>query len=188
MLTRDEILARLTGYDPLELPHSQARRSAVLVPLRKTDGACGLEVILTRRSDDLDHHAGQVAFPGGMIDGGDASPRAAALREAEEELGIPPERVEIVGRLDDMLTITNFHIVQVVGMVPTDLELVANPREVARVFTLPLSVMLERERWQEQVHHWQGNEVTSWHLPHDGEDIWGATATMLRGFAQLLWK
>ena len=186
-MKRAVILERLARHVPLELPSAGARQAAVLVPLRViANEGDDLEVVLTRRAPGLNTHAGQVAFPGGGIDPGDPSVEHAALREAEEELAIPPGRVQLVGRLDDMLTITGFHVRQIVGIVPADVELVPEPREVARVFSVPVGVLLDPHRWHERQHPFRGENILIWHLDWDGEDVWGATAMMLRGLVDIL--
>jgi len=158
------------------------------VPLRPgPNGADDIEVVLTRRVEHpADPHSGQVSFPGGREEAGDMNREATALREAEEELRIPADRVRIVGHLDEMLTITGYHVVPVIGWIAREIELVPNPDEVARVFTVSLAELLLEERWERRIHAWRGNEVLVWHFPHDGEDVWGATAFMLRGMVELL--
>ena len=182
-----EVRAAVSRYDPLTLSPGSARCSAVLVPLRgSADEPDRLEVVLTRRAEELGHHAGQVSFPGGGIEQEDAGPEEAALREAEEELGIPPARVELIGRLDDMLTVTGFHVVPVVGVIAPDLILRPDANEVARVFAVPLGALMQADRWERREHNWRGSRVQAWHLPWDGEDVWGATAYMLRGLIEIL--
>ncbi len=187
-MNRDAVIAALRQYRPRTVSPKSGRRAAVLVPLRPSADPTGLEVILTRRADDLGSHAGQVSFPGGAIDPEDPHPEAAALREAHEELGIPPAAVEVIGRLDEMYTVTSYHVVPVVGVVDPDVELVPSPREVARVFAVPLSQLLEPGRWLSQLHPWRGKEYQVWHFGFDGEDVWGATGRMLRDMIELLWK
>lgn len=187
--TLSAVRPKIVGYRPVALPVASWRRAAVLVPLRTLDGPGDdpeLELILTRRSAQLSKHSGQVAFPGGGIDATDPTPEAAALREAFEELAIPEPRVEVVGRLDDVLSVFGFHVVPVVGMVQPGVELVANPAEVDRVFSVPLADLAVRERWQFRTHT-RGSQ--SYELPHfafDGEDIWGLTATVLLRLVELL--
>jgi 8-oxo-dGTP pyrophosphatase MutT (NUDIX family) len=186
-MRRAQVLELLARFEPLRLPISGFRPAAVLAPLKPLAGDPeALELLLTRRTADLPSHAGQVSFPGGRIDDGDGSPEAAALRELEEELGVPREAVRLVGRLDHMLSVTGFHITPVVGLLPAELELHPAPREVARVFTLPLAVVLDPSAWELREHHYGDLVFHSWHLPWDGEDIWGVTARMLRSFMELL--
>ena len=186
--------SKLKTYSAVELPVASWRRAAVLVPLRVLPGTGDpetgndpeLELILTRRSAQLAKHSGQVAFPGGSIDANDPTPEAAALREAFEELAIPGTDVRLLGRLDDVLAITGFHVVPVVGLVAPEAKLQGNPSEVARVFSVPLADLAVRERWQLQKHT-RGER--SYELPHffvDGEDIWGLTALVLLRLVELL--
>ena len=184
-----EVERRVMGASRLELPSRDNRPAAVLIPLREMEPGVAhspVEILLTRRAEHLDAHAGQVSFPGGTVDPTDADIFEAALRETHEELGIAPEAVRVLGRLDDMLTITGFHVSPVVGVVEPGVRLEPNPVEVARVFALPLSVAMDEEAWEQRLHPWRGSEVTAWHLPYDGEDVWGATGTMLRDFVALL--
>lgn len=176
----------LSRYQPLELPVGQARPAAVLMPLRP-DASRELEVVFTRRASDLESHAGQVSFPGGGLERNDSGPDAASLREMREELGVPPEAVEIVGHLDHLHTITGYHIVPVVGVIAAGVTFHPDPREVARVFTVPLARLMDESGWELHEHHWRGSVLESWHFPFDGEDIWGATGRMLRDFVELLW-
>lgn len=129
-----------------------------------------------------------MSFPGGRIDPYDASPEAAALRETREELGIPERAVRVLGRLDEMYTLTGYHIVPVVGVLTEDVELRPNEVEVARAFAVPLADLLLPERWEQRAHSYHGSVADVWHFAHDGEDIWGVTGAILRGFIELLWR
>jgi 8-oxo-dGTP pyrophosphatase MutT (NUDIX family) len=148
--------------------------AAVLVPLFEHNGE--VHVQLVRRPEAMRNHGGQVAFPGGKNDPGDESLRATALREAEEELGIGPSSVDVLGALDDYPTITGFLVTPWVGWLPDNLTLRPNPSEVARAFAPPLRTFF---RPPEGVLPWDGWTV-------DGERVWGATAAMLRGFAAIV--
>jgi 8-oxo-dGTP pyrophosphatase MutT (NUDIX family) len=187
-MRRAQVLEILQAFEPLHLPVGTFRPSAVLaplVPLPRDPEA--LEVVLTRRTSDLTSHAGQVSFPGGRIDEADGSAEAAAMRELQEELGVAARDVALVGHLDHMLTVTGYHITPVVGVLAPGVELRPEPREVARVFSVPLDRLLDDGGWELREHHWNGRVFHSWHFPWDGEDVWGATARMLRGFVELLW-
>ncbi len=181
------MLAALRSFRPRTFPPAGLKPSAVLVPLRPCLGdAEALELILTRRADTLGSHAGQVSFPGGRIDTGDAGPEATALREMHEELGVPPHKVELLGRLDDMPTVTGYHVAPVAGLLPADVVMQPSPLEVARVFSVPLEYLLDEASWTSQQHVWGKHTMDVWHLPFDGEDVWGATAHILRGLVELL--
>jgi 8-oxo-dGTP pyrophosphatase MutT (NUDIX family) len=184
---REQVLAAVGQHRATLLPPKGLKASAVLVPLQpRAHDPSQLDILLTRRAADLGDHAGQVFFPGGRIDPGDADVTATALREMQEELGIPSREVEIIGRLDDMVTVTGYHIAPVVGLVTPAVAMQPNPAEVARVFSLPLDVLLDESGWRPRVHEWRGKRVELVHLLHDGEDIWGATAYMLRGLIEVL--
>ena len=187
---REAVVAALAGYAPRSVPAGDATRAAVLVPLRPSAEQPGeLDLVLTRRTAGLVAHAGQVSFPGGRVEPGDPSAEATALRETEEELGVPASKVELVGRLDELLTIvTDYHIVPVVGLLAEDVALVPAPREVARVFGVPLREMLRPELWQRHEVVRDERAFRVWRFPYEGEDIWGATAARLRGFIELLWR
>jgi len=159
--------------------------AAVLVPL--IDRAEGLAVLLTRRTAHLDHHAGQISFPGGRLERGDADPVAAALRETKEEIGLAPERVEVLGRLDGYTTITGFAVVPVVGLVRPPFELHLDPFEVDEVFEVPLAFVFDPANRQR--HFRDGPDGTRryfYALPYGPHYIWGATAAMLVNLAEAL--
>lgn len=158
-------------------PDGVLRPAAVLVPLVLRDG--GLTVLLTQRTDHLHDHAGQVAFPGGRRDEGDASPVHTALREAAEEIGLREDRVEVLGRLPEYRTGTGFAVVPVVGLVTPPLELIADPFEVAAVFETPLSFLLDPANHQRHTALVRGRLRHYWAMPHEGRFIWGATAGMI---------
>ena len=163
------------------------QRSAVLVPLRLlADGT--MDLVLIRRAEEPGPHSGQVAFPGGRMEPSDETPEAAALREANEELGIPSAAVELIGRLDEMLTITGYHVAPVVGLLDRGVRFVLQQDEVARVFSVPIEVLLARQRWERRRHEYRGSEAWAWHLAYDGEDIWGVTAYIIRGMVERLWR
>ncbi|WP_417067541.1 CoA pyrophosphatase [Niveibacterium terrae] len=156
--------------------------AAVLVPLVLREE--GLSVLLTRRSRHLNHHPGQISFPGGRIDEADASPEAAALREASEEIALPASRVEVLGRLPDFPVGTGFLISPVVGLVRPPLDLRASPAEVDEIFEAPLSFLLNQGNHQR--HAFPGEKRHYWSIPWKHYAIWGATAGILRGLSEAL--
>ncbi|MFT3811340.1 MAG: CoA pyrophosphatase [Micropepsaceae bacterium] len=153
------------------------RPAAVLVPIIDRPG--GLTVLLTRRSPNLSSHAGQVAFPGGRIDPGDDGPVGAALRETEEETGIPPDFVTPVGLLDPYETGTGFVIVPVVGVLREGCTPRANPGEVDEIFEVPLAFLMDTANHQRHSGTWQGQERRYYAMPYETHNIWGATAGMI---------
>jgi len=145
-------------------------------------------LILTQRPETMRHHAGQVAFPGGRVDEGDADAIAAALREAYEEVALPPATVEIISPLDPYHTVTGFSIVPVVGVIPPNLPLIPHDREVAAVFEVPLAFVLDTANHAEQRVMFEGNERSYIEMIWGERRIWGATAAMLVNLsARLKW-
>ena len=159
-------------------------KAAVLVPLIDRPG--GLTVLLTQRTPHLAAHAGQISFPGGSIEPIDRDPAAAALREAEEEVGLPPDHVEVVGRLDTYITGTGFEITPVVGLVRAPAALRPDPYEVAEAFEVPLAFILAPANHQRETSELRGRMRTYFVLPYEHRRIWGATAAMLVNLAEVL--
>jgi len=154
-----------------------SKAAAVLVPIVPRDE--GLTVLLTQRSHELPVHAGQIAFPGGKVDPGDATPLAAALRETHEETGIEPGFVTPVGYLDPYETGTGFRIVPVVAVLSIGFELVPEPGEVTDIFEVPLKFLMNPLNHQRKKAMWKG-EMREFHaMPYEDRYIWGATAGML---------
>jgi len=136
-------------------------------------------VILTLRPETMRKHPGQISFPGGRIDPGDDGPVAAALREAEEEIGLPPSAVEVIGLADVYRTVTGFEVTPVVGIVPPDLPLLPHPGEVAALFEAPLHYLLDPAHQRERSAIWRGRERHYYEIDYEGRRIWGATAAMI---------
>ena len=136
-------------------------------------------VLLTLRPETMRKHPGQISFPGGRIDPGDDGPVAAALREAEEEIGLPPDKVEVIGLADVYRTVTGFEVTPVVGIVPPDLPLVPHPGEVAALFEAPLHYLLDPAHQHERSAVWRGRERHYYEIDYQGRRIWGATAAMI---------
>ncbi|MBV9747697.1 MAG: CoA pyrophosphatase [Acetobacteraceae bacterium] len=175
------IAARVGGDDAGDLLDRPPVLAAVLVPfvLGPAPG-----VLLTKRNEHLANHAGQVSFPGGRIEPSDASPEHAALREAEEEIGLDPAHVEIAGRLDDYVTGTGFRITPVLGLLPIGLDLSGLGLRVAKaevdsVFLLPLPILLDPRAPQRRRAELRGRSREFWVWPHPEQYIWGATAAIL---------
>lgn len=156
------------------------RAAAVLIAVLPGDDP---QIILTKRASGMKHHPGQIAFPGGKVDATDADARAAALREAQEEVGLPPEQVEILGQLPDHETVTGFTVTPFVGLVHGDFQQVSEPGEVSEVFQVPLSHVLNTDRFTIENRRWQGKKRFYFIVPWGPYYIWGATARMLRNLA-----
>jgi 8-oxo-dGTP pyrophosphatase MutT (NUDIX family) len=171
---------QITGYRPPgETEFRPNRTAAVLVPLLDLPEP---EVVFTRRADHLPQHPGQVSFPGGAAEENDTSAVQTALREAHEEIGLPRHATRAVGFLDRMDTISDYRVLPVVALVTPPVEWKLDEREVAEVFTVPLSVILDTERYETRKAEWRGNEYTLYTLYWQGRKIWGVTAAMLMNF------
>lgn len=158
--------------------------AAVLVPLVERDA--GYTVLLTQRSADLSTHAGQISFPGGRIEAGDGSPQQAALREAEEEIGLTADFIEVIGDLDVYEVRTGFEVFPVVGLVRTGFDLSLDHSEVVDVFEVPLSFVLDPSNHHRQSRPFYGKLRYFYVLPFEDRYIWGATAGMLINLYEVL--
>lgn len=146
-------------------------------------------LILTKRPDTMRKHPGQVAFPGGRVDAGDADIVAAALREAHEEIALPPSAAELVGLADRYHTITGFDVTPVIVVIPPDLDLHPNADEVEAIFEAPLSFVLDAANHAKRTVDWNGSARHYYEMHWDGFRIWGATAAMLVNLSRRLqWK
>jgi 8-oxo-dGTP pyrophosphatase MutT (NUDIX family) len=195
-VNRDDVLARLAAapppglrrgdhdLNPDLLPDRPLTRAAVLVPL--VERPEGLTVLLTRRTDHLQDHAGQISFPGGRVEPGDADALATALREAEEEVGLARALVTPIGRLDTYVTRTGFEVTPVVGLVAPPTALTPDPFEVAEVFEVPLGFVLDPANHEQHSRIVNGIERRYYVLSYEGRYIWGATAGMLINLYEVL--
>lgn len=189
ILTPQAIAERLTAarartdWVPGDTPESARQGNgtlipaAVLIPLVQQER--GLTVLLTQRTAHLNDHAGQISFPGGRVEPGDATPEMTALREAEEEVGLPRERVRILGRLADYHTVTGFAVTPVVGYIVPPFSLHPDPFEVAEVFEVPLEFLMNPENHQRHTSSYRGRQRSYYAMPYEGRFIWGATAGMI---------
>jgi 8-oxo-dGTP pyrophosphatase MutT (NUDIX family) len=160
------------------------REAAVLVPL--VDRPEGMSVLLTLRNSSLPHHAGQISFPGGRIEATDTSAADTALRETEEEIGLPRESIEVVGRLDDYITGTGFLVAPIVGLIHPPYTLAPDPSEVEAVFEVPLAFFLDPANHRRESRMFNGVERRFYAMPYGDKYIWGATAAMLMNLYDLL--
>lgn len=162
-------------------PGRVLRPAAVLVPVwLRPDGA---RLILTKRASHLKHHPGQIAFPGGKVDVADDGIISAALREAREEIGLPPDLVEVVATLPDHETVTGFQVTPVLGFVRGDFSAIPEFGEVDEVFSVPLSHVLDLGRYGIERRRWRNEWRRYYAVPWGPYYIWGATARILRGLA-----
>lgn len=187
-LSATDIRSRLAGYARhAACPHGDGPgliHAAVLVPLYPEENS--LHILLTRRTDTVETHKGQIAFPGGIVDPGDRDRVHTALRETEEELGIDPGAIETIGILDDLATPTGFCITPVVGVLAARPAMRPNTEEVADVFTVPLSFFLEPSHAERSVRETPGGRREIWTYRYCGREIWGATAAIIRGMTDIL--
>lgn len=174
------------GDAPAELlSHRDPRPSAVLVPVVDRPGEPG--ILLTRRTDHLPDHPGQICFPGGSLEASDREDVvAAALREMEEEVGIGPDRISVRGFLPPYLTITGFAVAPVVGLLAPDYRVRIDPHEVAEVFEVPLAHALDAANQQRLTGRFRGHELGYYQIDWRHYRIWGATAAMIVGLSEMI--
>lgn len=158
--------------------------AAVLFPIVLRDS--GQTVLLTQRTAHLRDHAGQISFPGGRVEAEDLSPSHTALRETEEEIGLPRERIEILGFLPEYRTGTGFRVTPVVALVLPPFDLRPDPFEVAEVFEVPLAFLLDPANHQQHSLHYRGALRNYFAMPYGDYFIWGATAGMIRSLSERL--
>lgn len=203
-ITAERLRARLAGTekptDPLDVvtprgayrwPQGMLEKVAstltpagVLIPVRSRDS--GLSVLLTQRSADLKHHAGQVSFPGGRMEDADADIEVTALRETREEIGIREEHVSIIGYLETMPTVTGYAVTPTVGLVDGSVELKIDRTEVEYAFEVPLEFLLDASNQRMVPREWQGLKFSMVEYHFEGQRIWGATAQMLLRFINIV--
>ena len=153
------------------------RPAGVLIPV--IERLTGLSVLLTQRSADLKHHAGQVSFPGGRLEDHDRDVVQAALRETHEEVGIPPQSVAVIGYLPPMPTVTGYAVTAVVGLVSEEVTLQLDPTEVEYAFEVPLAFLLDSRNERALQREYLGRRIPTVEFHYEGERIWGATAHIL---------
>lgn len=158
--------------------------AGVLIPI--VERASDLSVLFTERSPDLKHHGGQISFPGGRMEPGDPDIRWTALRETQEEIGIAPDNIEVIGALEPMPTVTGYVVTPVVGLVTGELSLRIDPVEVAGVFEVPLEFLLDERNQRQSIREFEGIQVPVLEYQFESYRIWGATASMVRSLTSLL--
>ncbi len=164
-------------------PGMKLRSAAVLLPLMFYNNEW--HILYTRRTDRVESHKGQVSFPGGASDEGETTPEQTALREADEEIGMKPEDVTTLGKLNRMITISNYRVTPVVGIIPWPYAFKVAGVEVARVFTIPLLWLANRNNYWEFSLRESERSLIAYH-PYDGELLWGATARMTVNFLKTI--
>ncbi|MFH1033494.1 MAG: CoA pyrophosphatase [Pseudomonadota bacterium] len=182
--TSQALQGALAGHQPRRLDYPGSRPAAVLMPLWERDGR--VQMVFTKRNADLPHHPGQISFPGGAADPEDSGLSETALRETCEEIGVCQGLVEVVGRLDQVLTITNFLVTPYLGLVDARADFRPNPVEVERLVVVPLAKVLDRANYQPRPLQWQGVSMQQVALTHGQDVIWGATARMLLNLLDVL--
>ena len=172
------------GDDGTEGREAASTVAAVLIPLLSHPQ--GLTVLFTQRTTHLRSHSGQVSFPGGRAEPADAGAEFTALREAEEEIGLRPASVEVLGRLPDYRTRTGYRVTPVVGLLTPPLAFTPDPREVAEIFEVPLAFLLDERNRQRRTREFQGQQVGYYMFEYGEKVIWGATAGMLVNLNKML--
>ena len=173
------------GHPRLRLKETALRDAAVLIPV--VDRGAEATVLLTKRAETLRNHTGQVAFPGGRIDAEDASPEAAALREAEEEVSLDPAFVEVVGRMPDYVSGSGYRIAPILSVVRPGFHLTLNPAEVDAAFEVPLRFLMDPANHGRGSRFWNDREWFFYEMPYDGNRIWGVTAGIIRTLYERLY-
>lgn len=180
MLDSDQVRQALAAHPLRAIPRRGLRPAAVLLPLYVREGE--QTILFTRRTEHLQHHRGEISFPGGRRQQGDADLQATALRETEEEMGIRPADVTVLGRLDDFVSVHGYHVVPFVGTFAWPYPFRADPREIAEVIEVPLAVLRDPARWRREDWRHRGR-LHPVHFCTVGEhQIWGLTAAILRQF------
>ncbi|MEO8380756.1 MAG: CoA pyrophosphatase [Acidobacteriota bacterium] len=195
LVTLRDLLARRPA---IEIDAPQHRRACVLIPLIRRDApaepsrgaspaAGGWSILFTRRSEHLVAHSGQIAFPGGSVEVGEAL-EAAAIREAEEEVGIPARNVELIGRLDDVITHSGFLVAPYVGVLHENVDYVIQEAEVVEVFEVPLEALLDVRNPEIRYVPFRGKQFPAYFYRYEQYEIWGLTGRMLKAFLDLVWQ
>jgi 8-oxo-dGTP pyrophosphatase MutT (NUDIX family) len=183
----DRIGQILKSRAPQLLGGEEFKPAAVLVPLQER--ADGEHLVLTRRAAHLNHHQGQIAFPGGKIDPHDPGALEAALRESQEEIGINPADVRVLGQLDQVTAAYSFLITPFVGTIPHPYDFLVNQDETAEVFTVPIAELLKQTRFRQELRPLTPGrrDPIVYHFHYEGRDIWGATAKIIKQFLELVY-
>ena len=180
----DEIIKMLSLRERRAIEHPSFARAAVLVPLFNKEGNCHL--LFTKRTDQVKYHKGEISFPGGMVDEDDLGLEDTALREAFEEIGLKESDVQIIGALDDIVTVTEFIVTPFVGLFPYPYPFKTSPVEIAELIEVPLSFLLTEGNFNEREITRMGRKEIIYAYQYGEHTIWGATARILKQFLGLI--
>ena len=181
----EKVLTALRSREPKTLNGEHFKPAAVLVPIQeKKDGH---HIVLTRRALGLNSHGGQIAFPGGRLDPTDAGPLEAALRESQEEVGIDPRDVRVLGQLDQVTAAANFLVTPFVGRIPFPYDFSLNPSETTEVFSVPVSALLKADIMSVDTTQKSASRPV-YHFQYRHWDIWGATAKVIKQLLELAYE
>lgn len=182
----DRIRALLSEYEPAYIDNAALARAAVLVPLYDVGGEP--HIIFTKRSELVEHHKGQISFPGGAFDAEDGDLSRTAVRETFEEIGVAPEHVELLGQLDEMITVSNFLVRPFVGRItePAPYPFSHSEIEVAEIIEVPVAHLQDRANMTVESRMHEGREMFAYSFGYGRHVIWGATGRILHQFIELL--
>ena len=181
----ERLRALLNRRPAVEIDAPQYRRASVIVPLVRNHGTWA--ILFTRRAENLAAHSGQIAFPGGAVEEGE-SLHDAARREAWEEVGIPAENVELIGRLDDLITNSGFLVAPFVGVIQQSPAYVMQEGEVVEVFEVPVDALLDPAKPEVRYVSFRNRRYPAYYYIHKQYEIWGLTGRMLKSFLDLVWQ
>jgi len=180
------IRIKMKNRKPLVLNPPNFTHAAVLIPIFAEDDE--IKFILTKRTDSLQKHKGEISFPGGRIDRRDRNLEETALRETDEEIGVKREKIKVVGRLDDLFTMTKYIITPFIGIIPEQVECHSNSREVSEILYVTLDVFLNEELFSEKDWPQKGFYFPVYYYYWNNYEIWGATAYIINQFAEIVFE
>lgn len=181
---RETIRNLLGNHRPAGIDRADLVPASVLLPFYDLNDR--VHLVFTERTHQVEYHKGQISFPGGVRERSDHSVVATALREAEEEVGIPPGRVDVLGLLDDLVTPTGFRITPVAGWIPADLSLEAHPKEVEQILHVPLDHLRDEDNFRTELWKTDNGEREVYFYDWKGRVIWGVTGAILKNFLDIL--